>query len=65
MRKVEILPKKDFWGFEIESNIFLQKRIIYGKRLLEMLSVAENNSIISAIDKLDNILVSVTVDKPM
>ena len=35
------------------------------KRLLEMSSVAENNRIIPAIDKLDNYLVSVTDDKPL
>ena len=35
------------------------------KRLLEMSSVAENNRIIPAIDKLDNSLVSVTDDKPL
>ena len=35
------------------------------KRLLEMSSVAENNRITPAIDKLDNKRVSVTDDKPL
>ena len=35
------------------------------KRLLEMSSVAKNNRLIPAIDKLDNSVVSVTDDKPL
>ena len=46
---------------DISSSLLKQVQ----KILLEMSSVAENNRIIPAIDKLDNQLVSVTDDKPL
>ena len=40
-------------AIEVETIVF-QKYLKFKKRLLEMSSVAENNRIIPAIDKLDN-----------
>ena len=50
---------------ESEEAFTRKSRINVAKRLLEMSSVAENNSLILAIDKLDNELVSVTDNKPL
>ena len=51
---------------QLSPSLFLiQLSINNIKRLLEMSSVAENNRIPPAIDKLDNKLVSVTDDNPL
>ena len=62
-KKIWIKAVNKSWEQKLWTNVVNTKFV--QKRLLEMLSVAENNRLIPAIDKLDNWLVSVTDDKPL